>query len=62
MMDRWDDNGLQFARLIVKLEQADAFTPEVMEFLTLDMDLEESEIYELVSRAQTEWEKRKTFF
>jgi hypothetical protein len=55
----WDDNTVQFPRLIAELKMAGAFTPEVMEALQDSMDLEESDIEELIARADLIWDEIK---
>ena len=55
----WDDNLTQFARLISELEAEGCFTLDAMQKLQSSMDLDESQICELIERAQTVWEQRK---
>jgi hypothetical protein len=55
----WNDNLTQFARLISELEAEACFNRSVMEKLQSSMDLDESQICELIDRAQTVWEQRK---
>lgn len=59
----WEDNGIQFPRLIAELEAAAAFTPEVLDALASSMDLEPSEVHELIERAVSSWDHivRNTF-
>lgn len=59
MSDLWQDNSIQFPRLIAELVACGAFTPEVMRDLTESMDLDAVEIYELIDRAQGQWESVK---
>ena len=61
--NHWQDNQLQYARLIAELEQAGAFTSEIMSTLCLEMDLSRQNIFELIERACSEWDeqKRNTF-
>lgn len=59
MRDLWKNNAVQFPRLIVELESAGAFTPEVMEYLCSSMDLHEDNISELIDRAEVIWNKAK---
>lgn len=56
---KWDNNDIQFPRLIAELQMAGAFTPEVMESLKDSMDLEESDIDELMTRADVLWDQIK---
>ena len=55
----WDNNTIQFPRLIAELQMAGAFTTEVMEALKDSMDLQESDIDELIARAEVLWDKIK---
>lgn len=52
----WENNGIQFPRLIAELEAAAAFTPEVLDALSASMDLEPSEVHELIERAVISWD------
>lgn len=52
----WGNNKIQFPRLIAELEMAGAFTEEVLDGLRASMDLDNAEIFTLVSRAQKEWD------
>lgn len=53
----WLNNGHQYPRLIEELQAAGAFTPAVMEALAKSMDLQESDIQELIERARNDWEE-----
>jgi hypothetical protein len=53
----WKNNNIQFPRFIAEAEAAGAFTPEVAQSMADSMDLTVDEVYELVDRAQVEWEK-----
>lgn len=55
----WNRNDIQFPRLIAELEAAGAFTRSVMTDLRESMDLTDSDISELIDRAQYEWERVK---
>lgn len=56
----WNNNEIQFPRLIAELEAAGAFTSQgLIQTLTEEMDLTEAEILELVDRAQTKWDEIK---
>jgi len=55
----WDDDELQFARLLAEAELSGAFTTEVMQDLQTSMDLEETDIHELLDRAQRTWDIAK---
>lgn len=56
---KWNNNELQFARLIAELEAAGAFTETVMQDLCISMDLEKNEVTELIDRAQKHWDEMK---
>ena len=51
----WEDNSIQFPRLIAELLASDTFTFNI-EDLKESMDLEEEDILELFDRAQGEWD------
>jgi hypothetical protein len=55
----WDNDEVQFARLLSELEMAGAPTEQQMQDLQESMDLCESEIWELFLRAQILWTKQK---
>ena len=55
----WLNNGHQYARLIEELQGAGAFTPAIIKAVAESMDLDESEVHELMERAQTEWDAAK---
>jgi hypothetical protein len=57
---RWEDDGIQFPRLIAEMEACGAFTPRVLDDLCESMDLDTGDIAELVDRAQTAWETIKS--
>ena len=59
MTDKWDNNLIQFARLLCEIEQAGGITNDVMQTLQTEMDLHESDICELLERAQTIWDNAK---
>ena len=50
-MTNWEENKMQFPRLIAELQMAGAFTPVVMEDLQASMDLSEMEVQEIIERA-----------
>jgi hypothetical protein len=56
---KWQDDKLQFARLIAELEAAGAFTASVMDDLCSSMNLSNIEISDVVDRAQKFWEEAK---
>lgn len=55
----WDDDSIQFPRLLAEIAATDALTPEVFEQLRELMDLDNNEINELLERAHCEWEEIK---
>jgi hypothetical protein len=55
----WNDNLIQFARLIAEMESEGVFTPVVIDKLKLAMDLETEDLAELVDRAQRVWDTQK---
>ena len=59
MNDKWNNNLVQFARLLCEIEQAGGITDSVMETLQTEMDLQEFEIVELLDRAQGVWDNAK---
>jgi len=58
-MSKWDDNELQFARLISELDALGVFTEEVVEGLCESMDLEPVDLWVVKSRAETVFEEAK---
>lgn len=56
---KWQDDKLQFARLIAEMEAAGAFTASVMDDLCASMDLSNIEISDVVERAQKFWKAEK---
>jgi hypothetical protein len=65
----WDDNTIQFPRLIAEIDAAGAFDmiqPDgmrVIDSIAISMDLEPSDVCELINRAAEEWDliKDRTF-
>lgn len=55
----WQNNAIQFPRLIAELEAAGGFTEAVVQDLQTSMDLDERDIYELIDRAQAQWDRIK---
>lgn len=51
-MDNWQNDKLQFARLISEIESAGGFTEKLCETLCNEMDIDMNELDELVTRAQ----------
>ncbi len=58
-MDAWNNNRLQFARLISELESVGTFTNDTIQSLCEEMDLTSTEVCEIISRAQQEFDKAK---
>jgi hypothetical protein len=56
---KWDNNELQFARLIAEIEAAGGFTKRLVQDLCTSMDLEKNQITELIDRAQSHWDGAK---
>jgi len=52
----FDNNDIQFPRLISELQAAGAFTPGVVKALEDSMDLGEAKIFEIVERSDKVWE------
>lgn len=59
MSDTWDNNLIQFARLISELEAVGAFTPAVTAKLSKEMDLDKDHLKDLTERAQQCFEAAK---
>jgi len=55
----WDDNELQFGRLIAEIEAAGGFTEALVQDLQVSMDLTEADIIGLLDRAQQAWDTTK---
>ncbi len=56
---KWEDNALQFPRLIEEAQAAGAFTPEVVNDMAVSMDLDSKSVNELIDRAGREFERIK---
>ncbi len=59
MKTNWNDNSIQFPRLIEEAQAAGAFTNEVIHAMADSMDLTPQEIYEILERARKKWEGEK---
>jgi hypothetical protein len=57
---KWEDNSIQFPRLLSEICATVDFTKEQMDELCESMDLEISDIDELFDRANDEWERIKS--
>lgn len=55
-MDNWKNNRIQFPRFIEEARAAGAFTPEVLEAMATSMNLEVKDLYEILDRAEVEWD------
>jgi hypothetical protein len=61
--DNWANNAIQYPRLIAEIESSgalDLLLPDrqrVVDVVALSMDLDPSEVYELVERASREWDE-----
>jgi hypothetical protein len=55
----WENNAIQFPRLIAELEASGAFTQEICATLCESMDLDMDDLDNLVTRAQDIWEEIK---
>lgn len=60
----WNDDDIQFPRLIAELESLGVFDGETIKKLSVEMDLYESDVVELIDRAQSKWDyiKRNTLW
>lgn len=58
--ESWNDDTIQFPRLIAELEMAGVFTRKTFKLLCESMDLENENIDELLERAQKTWDKIKS--
>lgn len=57
--DNWENNAIQFARLIAELDTVGAWTKKVIVNLAAETDLTTQEICALIDRAKTQWDKIK---
>lgn len=61
----WENNAIQFPRFIAELEATGALDfvmhdcRRVVDVMAESMDLDPSEVYELVERASVEWDQVK---
>jgi len=56
-MSLWNDNAVQYPRLLAEINITIDFTEEQLNALCLSMDLTLEEIHELFNRANDEWEE-----
>ena len=59
----WNNNGIQFPRLLAELNATGAFTGAVIHEVAGAMDLDPSQVYELIDRSVYAWDniKERTF-
>ena len=58
-MSKWEDNSIQFPRLIAEAVAAGVWDDKSDAFRLMceSMDLEHEEVFEIIDRAQTIWDK-----
>ena len=60
-VDVWEDDKIQFPRLIAEIEAAGGFSGKLLVALLESMDLQdEQDLFDLVERAQNRWDKIKS--
>lgn len=59
MNENWNNNAIQFPRLIAEIEGQGTFTEELMIKLAVEMDLSQLEVAEIIDRACSEWDEIK---
>jgi len=57
--ENWENNSIQFPRLISELEGLGIFKEKTMTDLAVAMDVSQLDVAELLDRAFNEWEKIK---
>jgi hypothetical protein len=59
----WNNNGIQFPRLLAELNATGTFTDAVIHEVAGAMDLDPSQVYELIDRSVDAWDdiKERTF-
>ena len=55
----WELDVIQFARLLSEMQASGILTPEALDVVAASMDLELDQIDELITRAETLWERSK---
>ena len=55
----WANDSIQFPRLISEIEEAGGFTTKLVSDLALSMELEISDIMDLLQRAHVAWNTNK---
>jgi hypothetical protein len=58
-IQKWDNNSIQYPRLITEAYMAGVFDPDTMNTIANSMDLESSEVHEIIIRAEKEFEEIK---
>jgi len=57
-MSKWEDNSVQFPRLIAEAEAAGLWCDKVgVQLMCESMDLDTDSVFEIIERAQTVWDK-----
>jgi hypothetical protein len=54
--ENWNNNAIQFPRLLAELQAAGVFTTSVVNDVADSMDLDPSQVFEIVDRAQYAWD------
>ena len=57
--ENWQNDAIQFPRLIAELEAAGAFTSPVLKSVAASMDLKTGDVVALIDRAQGTWDDIK---
>lgn len=57
---KWEDDKLQFARLISEIQSVGGFDAELIHALAESMDLKITDIHELMERAEAVFEEEKS--
>jgi ABC-type hemin transport system ATPase subunit len=55
----WENDRIQFSRLIAEVQEAGGFNPEMIEQLATSMDLSIRDVGKLIARACDDWDKLK---
>ena len=56
---KWDNNNVQFMRLLAEINSNIVFTAEMVNSLCTSMDISEAELWELFDRATKSFDKYK---
>ena len=57
--DGWENNSIQFPRLLAELQSTGALTPNVIITVAEEMDVAPEYVEELIDRACNEWDNIK---